>query len=94
MIEVVHPGWLSIVVDNGRFGHADMGVPWSSALDGFAYGTLNLLLGNDPAAPAIEVMGNEFAVRFYKDVSCAITGAWVAALLDGQEIPPGRVFMQ
>jgi len=36
-------------------------VPWSSALDSFAYGTLNLMLGNDPGAPAIEAVGNEFA---------------------------------
>ena len=42
MLEVIHPGWLSIVVDNGRFGYADIGVPWSSALDGFAYGTLRV----------------------------------------------------
>ncbi|MGD0236592.1 MAG: biotin-dependent carboxyltransferase family protein [Syntrophorhabdales bacterium] len=90
MLEVIHPGWLSIVVDNGRFGYADIGVPWSSALDGFAYGTLNLLLGNDPAAPVIEVVGNDFSLRFHEEASFAITGARVNALLDGKEIVSWR----
>src|SRR5512147_2088644 len=86
MIEIVHPGWLSLVTDNGRFGHAGIGVPWSSALDSFAYGTLNLMLGNGPGAAAIEVMGNEFAVRFHEETTCAICGASVAAQLDGDEV--------
>ena len=92
MIEVVHPGWFSIIVDKGRFGYAGIGVPWSSALDGFAQGTVNLLLGNDPAAPVIEVLGNNFSVRFGEDVSFAITGARVNALLDGEEIIAWRSF--
>jgi len=92
MVEVVHPGWLSIIVDNGRFGYADIGVPWSSALDGFAYGTLNLLLGNDPAAPAIEVLGNDFSLRFYEEASFAIAGARVSGFLDGEEITSWKSF--
>jgi biotin-dependent carboxylase-like uncharacterized protein len=92
MIEVMHPGWLSLVVDNGRLGHAGIGVPWSSALDSFAYGTLNLLLSNDPGSPAIEVMGNEFAVRFHEESTSAICGAPVAAQLDGEEIVSWRSF--
>jgi allophanate hydrolase subunit 2 len=92
MVEVLHPGWLSIIVDNGRFGYADIGVPWSSALDGFAYGTLNLLLGNDPAAPAIEVLGNDFSLRFYEEASFAIAGARVNGLLDGEEITSWKSF--
>jgi antagonist of KipI len=86
MIEIVHSGWLSLVVDNGRFGHAGIGVPWSSALDSLAYGTLNFMLGNDPGAPAIEAMGNEFALRFHEETTCAICGARVSAQLDGEEI--------
>lgn len=92
MIEIVHPGWLSLVVDNGRFGHAGIGVPWSSALDSFAYGTLNLMLGNDPGAPAIEAVGNEFAVRFHEEATCVICGAKVAAQLDGNEIESWKSF--
>jgi biotin-dependent carboxylase-like uncharacterized protein len=92
MIEIVHPGWLSLVADNGRFGHADIGVPWSSALDSFAYGTLNLMLGNDPGAPALEVVGNEFAVRFHEETTCAICGARVTAQLDGDEIGSWQSF--
>jgi antagonist of KipI len=92
MVEVIDPGWLSIIVDNGRFGYGDVGVPWSSALDRFAYGTLNLLLGNDPAAPAIEVVGNQFSLRFLEEASLAVTGARVTALLDGEEIGSWKTF--
>jgi antagonist of KipI len=92
MVEVIDPGWLSIIVDNGRFGYGDVGVPWSSALDGFAYGTLNLLLSNDPAAPTIEVVGNQFSLRFLEEASFAITGARVTALLDGEEVGSWKTF--
>ena len=49
MIEIVSPGWLSIIVDKGRHGLADVGVPPSSALDDHALTALNVLLANDPA---------------------------------------------
>ena len=88
MIEVVSPAWFSIVVDGGRYGYADVGVPGSAALDQFAYNFLNYLVGNETGAPVLEVMGNEFCVRLNAEMTCAITGAQVTAYLDDRPITP------
>lgn len=88
MIEVINPAWFSVVVDGGRYGYADVGVPGSAALDQFAYNILNYLVGNKPGAPALEIMGNEFSVRLNAEMTCAITGAQVTAYLDDKPITP------
>jgi len=82
MIEIFNPGWLAIIVDNGRYGYGDIGVPPSSALDNFAYSTLNYLTGNHTDSPVMEVMGRGFAIMFDVDITCAITGAKVSAYIN------------
>ena len=91
-IEVIHPGWLSLVVDAGRPGHADIGVPRSSALDGLGLAVLNRLLENSDNAPAIEVFGANFSIVFSEDTTAAITGARVSAVLDGAAVEPWSTF--
>jgi biotin-dependent carboxylase-like uncharacterized protein len=93
MIEVINPAWFSIVVDGGRYGYADVGVPGSSALDQFAYNLLNYLVGNETGAPVLEVMGNEFCVRLDTEMTCAITGAQVTAYIDDKPITPWVSFI-
>jgi len=88
MIEIINPAWFSIVVDGGRYHHADVGVPCSAALDQFSYNLLNYLVSNETGAPVLEVMGNEFAVRVNCEVTCAITGAQVTAYIDDKQITP------
>lgn len=82
MIEVVSAGFLSIIVDSGRYGYAHLGVPPSSALDRFSYRILQYLLENPDNAPALEVMGNDLRLQFAEEMTFAITGARVAATLD------------
>jgi antagonist of KipI len=86
MIEIVHPGIMSLIVDGGRYGHREVGVPPSSALDSYALSVLNHLLGNEDHAPAIEVFGEKFSLRFNADACCAITGAKVRAGLQGRAL--------
>jgi len=92
MIEILHPGWLSLIVDEGRYGYADSGVPSSSALDALAYRMLNILLKNPSGTPAIEVMGHGFSLRIDTDVTCAITGARVETALNGEPLEPWTSF--
>jgi biotin-dependent carboxylase-like uncharacterized protein len=92
MIEIIHPGWLSLIVDEGRYGHADSGVPPSAALDSFAYKMLNVLLKNPAGTPAIEVMGKDFSLQIHADVTCALTGARVEATLNGEPLEPWTSF--
>ncbi len=91
MIEILHPGWLSLIVDSGRYGFSDIGVPPSAALDGFSFMALNKLLGNTPHTPAIEVTGTDFLLRFRMNICFAITGAKVNAYLDDMLLKPWTV---
>jgi len=84
MIEVIHPGILSIVVDGGRNGYADYGVPSSSAIDLSALKILNTILKNPTFAPAIEVIGSGFSLLFHAHMTCAITGAKVETVHNGE----------
>jgi biotin-dependent carboxylase-like uncharacterized protein len=92
MIEIIHPGTLTCIVDGGRYGHAAVGVPPSAALDGFAYGALNHLLQQDGHAPALEIIGTQFTLRFHRAMTCALTGARVRAYLDNKPLNPWAVF--
>jgi antagonist of KipI len=92
MIEIINPGWPSLIVDGGRFGEAAVGVPPSSALDHYACKALQRLTGHIEDTPALEVMGASFALRFHHDVTCAITGARVKATVDDKPVRPWTSF--
>ncbi len=92
MIEIIHQGTMTCIVDSGRYGYAAVGVPPSAALDGFAYGALNRLLGQDGHAPALEIIGAQFSLRFHEAMTCAITGALVRASLDDNPLNPWMSF--
>jgi biotin-dependent carboxylase-like uncharacterized protein len=86
MIEVLSPAWLAIVVDEGRYGLAHIGVPPSGAIDVSSYRALNALLGNPDGTPALEVMGSDFRIAFREDMLCAVTGARVEAYCDDNPV--------
>ncbi len=92
MIEIIHPGIMSIIVDGGRYGYREVGIPTSPALDLYALICVNLLLGNEDNAPAIEAFGEKFSLRFGNDACCAITGAKVRASLEGRPLPSWTSF--
>jgi antagonist of KipI len=92
MIEIVHSGIMSLIVDGGRYGYRDVGIPTSPALDIYALSILNHLLGNDAVAPAIEVFGEKFSLKFGEDICCAITGAKVRAKLEGRSLQSWESF--
>ncbi|MGZ3578157.1 MAG: 5-oxoprolinase subunit C family protein [Syntrophales bacterium] len=92
MIEIIHPGIMSLVVDGGRYGYREVGIPTSPALDLYALSILNHLLGNEGTTPAIEAFGERFSIRFGKKVCCAITGAKVRASLEGRPVQSWMTF--
>jgi antagonist of KipI len=64
MIRVVSPGLLSTVQDLGRPGYADIGVSAGGAADALTLRAGNLLAGNPPGAPAIEMTMTGGAFEF------------------------------
>lgn len=92
MIEIISPGWPSLIVDGGRFGAAAVGVPTSAALDRYALTALHRLVGSPADSPVLEVVGAGFALRFHCSTALAITGARVKATLDDHPVRPWASF--
>jgi biotin-dependent carboxylase-like uncharacterized protein len=88
MIEVIGPGFLSIIVDCGRQGHGYIGVPSSRELDRLACAMARHLVDIPGDAPLLEVMGNDLRLRFLQEMTFAITGAKVKATLDEEPLHP------
>jgi antagonist of KipI len=74
-IAIVKPGMLTSIQDLGRWGLQARGVPVAGPMDEYSHRYANWLVGNDPAAAALEVtlMGPE--VEATHDVTCAVAGA-------------------
>jgi 5-oxoprolinase (ATP-hydrolysing) subunit C len=92
VVRVLRAGMQSLVVDRGRFGLRDRGVAWCGAMDRYALGAANALLGNGVNAAAVEVAygGVEFA--FEAPVRVALAGADCLPELDGTAVPTWAAF--
>ncbi len=74
-IEVVRAGALTTVQDQGRGGHAHLGVPRSGAADAPAAARANALVGNDPDIAVLESTLDGCALRVGGSAVVAVTGA-------------------
>jgi KipI family sensor histidine kinase inhibitor len=84
---VIKPGLLTTIQDIGRWGHQAVGVPVSGPMDDVSYRLANLIVGNPSGAAVLEatVVGPE--LRIDTETIIAITGADLAATLDGTPLP-------
>lgn len=89
-VTVLRPGILTTVQDLGRRGHEAAGVTASGALDQVAHRVANALVGNEPDAATLEATISGPELRFDHDATIAVTGADLAATLDGSTIPLRR----
>jgi biotin-dependent carboxylase-like uncharacterized protein len=87
-LTVVKPGMLTTVQDLGRRGFQGLGVPVSGPMDSYSHRLANQILGNDPAAAAIEItlLGPELVAD--GDLTCAATGADISLTVNGK---PARI---
>ena len=85
-IEVVKPGALTTVQDLGRPGFAHLGIPRSGAADRSSLKLANRLVGNAEGAAALECTLIGPSLTFDGDAVIAITGAEVAARVNGEEV--------
>ncbi|MFR0564578.1 carboxyltransferase domain-containing protein [Bifidobacterium porcinum] len=77
------PGLLALFEDEGRHASA-MGVAGSGACDMPAYRLANMLVGNPPDAPAIELTAGDAAFTAIGNVVVAVTGAPVDLCITGK----------
>jgi antagonist of KipI len=75
MLEVIDPGLLATIQDAGRPDASPLGVPRAGACDPLALAAANLLLGDQPDAPVVELTGGQPAFAVIDDLVLAVTGA-------------------
>jgi KipI family sensor histidine kinase inhibitor len=93
-VDVLEPGVFDLVQDAGRSGTARMGVPRGGAADPRSLALVNLLLGNDRDAAAIESVVTGPSLRFTGDGHLAALGSGPGAVelrIDGRPVPDAAV---
>ena len=85
--DVLEPGMLTTVQDDGRWGLQNMGIPVSGAMDRQALALGNLLVGNEEGAAALEITLSGPRLVFTTDALVALTGADMGLQVDGRDIP-------
>jgi antagonist of KipI len=94
MLKVLTPGLLTTVQDAGRPAFAPLGVPQAGACDPWAAAAANLLVGNLPAAPVLEItlVGPELLAE--SACTIGLAGADLGATLDGEQaLAPGGSYV-
>jgi biotin-dependent carboxylase-like uncharacterized protein len=82
---VEHPGFYTMVMDEGRFGYRKTGVPVSGAADVRSHRLANVTCGNAPKEASLEMtlLGGKF--RALTDLTLAVAGAPAPVRIDGAE---------
>ena len=83
MINVLEPGFLTTVQDEGRNGWRAFGMPCAGAMDRYAHATANLLAGNPPGSAMLEMTLTGGSFRFEEAAYVALCGAEMGATLEG-----------
>lgn len=91
--EVIKPGLLSTLQDEGRYGQRKYGVITSGPMDLFAHRAANILVGNDRGAAALEITLIGPSLIAQKDMLLSLCGADMEADMDGIRVPLWRPFM-
>jgi KipI family sensor histidine kinase inhibitor len=84
--EVLEPGLLTTVQDEGRGGFRRLGVSAGGPLDARAHATANRAVGNHGGAPALECTIAGPTLRFLAPVRFAIAGADLGAILERDDL--------
>ncbi|MFO1540242.1 MAG: biotin-dependent carboxyltransferase family protein [Chloroflexota bacterium] len=91
MLEVRSPGLHATIQDAGRPGLGHLGIPPAGACDPLALAAANLLLGNEPGAPVLEMTLLGAELHVHAPCLVALTGAEMDAVVpeDGRRLRPG-----
>lgn len=94
MLEVLAPGLLTTVQDEGRPGLGRLGVAAGGAVDRWSLAAANALLGNEPGAAALELTLIGPDLRVAAPLVAAIAGADLGGVVETAEgavpLPPGQ----
>jgi len=82
------PGPLCLLVDQGRVNCQHFGLCSGGAVDAYAYSWANKLLGNKPAAAALEITLGPAEIHFEQNTQIALCGAKNSATLNNKALIP------
>ncbi len=91
-LEVLEGSGTACIEDAGRRGSGIWAVPRSGAADPWAIRLANMLVGNAPEAPAIEIPLGRMVVRALATLHLAACGAGLEIHVDGLPVPAGHCF--
>ena len=89
-IDVLAPGLATLIQDGGRPGLRHLGIGSAGALDPWAFALANLVVGNAPGTPVLEITLSGPTLRFHAPARIALCGAAVEAVVDGVPVPGHR----
>ncbi|MFC4220124.1 5-oxoprolinase subunit C family protein [Flagellimonas marina] len=91
MLKVLKSGFFITIQDLGRFGHRDIGVPISGAMDIESVNKANLLLENDPNDAVMEITMMGPKLQFEEATAISLSGAHLEAKLNDTPIENHQV---
>ena len=83
----VKPGLHTLVQDAGRIGHQESGVPTGGVMDRSSAKIANVLVGNPPDHPVLEITLIGPHVDIEGSCQIALTGAQLTPTLNGEPLP-------
>ncbi len=86
-LRILKAGILDSIQDFGRFGYQHLGINPTGAMDKYAAGIANMLVGNNPGDALIEMHFPASVFLFDQPAIIALTGADFAATINGEFIP-------
>jgi biotin-dependent carboxylase-like uncharacterized protein len=89
-VDVLAPGLLTTVQDQGRHAHRALGIGSAGAVDAFSACIANLLLGNDADAALLEITLSGPRLRFSQPTTIALCGGDIDARCMQTLIPGWR----
>ncbi|KAG3106676.1 hypothetical protein PC116_g268 [Phytophthora cactorum] len=89
-IEVIRPGLLSTVQDEGRTGFRRYGIHPGGVMDTFAARAANVLVGNSRDAAVLEMTMTGPELHFHENQLISLCGADLTATVDGLPVPLWR----
>ncbi|MEM7369362.1 MAG: biotin-dependent carboxyltransferase family protein [Bacteroidota bacterium] len=87
LLSFQRPGLQTLIMDQGRLGPQELGIPIGGAMDKLSARLVNELVGNPPSSPVFEItlMGPKILIT--GNCQIALCGAHLSPLLNNRPIP-------
>jgi antagonist of KipI len=92
-LKILKAGMLDTIQDMGRYGYQHIGINPTGAMDKYAAAIANILVGNNPNEPIIEMHFPAPTILFSQPVMIALSGGDFDANINGKSVPVNCPFL-